>query len=103
MPKSSSLRRHWAIQQWLLDVYSNSYWSGRRVSNPRPPAWKAGALPTELHPLELNGGEGRVRTSVGARPADLQSAAINRSATSPKNFRRGSHLGADKLYTLPEG
>ena len=30
------------------------------------------------------GGEGRVRTSVATRAADLQSAAIDRSATSPK-------------------
>jgi hypothetical protein len=30
-----------------------------------------------------DGGEGRVRTSVAARAADLQSAAIDRSATSP--------------------
>ena len=27
-----------------------SAWSGRRDSNPRLPAWKAGALPAELHP-----------------------------------------------------
>jgi hypothetical protein len=26
--------------------------SGRRDSNPRPSAWKADALPTELHPLK---------------------------------------------------
>ena len=26
-------------------------WSGKRVSNPRQPAWKASALPTELFPL----------------------------------------------------
>src|ERR1039457_892290 len=26
-------------------------WSGRRVSNSRPQAWEAGALPTELLPL----------------------------------------------------
>ena len=29
------------------------------------------------------GGQGRIRTSVGTRPADLQSAAIDRSATYP--------------------
>ena len=46
-------------------------WSGRRGSNPRPPAWKAGALPTELHPLRFwssytkNGGAGRIRTFEG--------------------------------------
>ena|GEM_PF-3444214 len=27
-------------------------WSGRRDSNSRPSAWKADALPTELHPLD---------------------------------------------------
>jgi hypothetical protein len=26
------------------------HWSGRRDSNSRPSAWKADALPTELHP-----------------------------------------------------
>jgi hypothetical protein len=26
-------------------------WSGKRVSNPRPSAWEADALPTELLPL----------------------------------------------------
>ena len=26
------------------------FWSGRRDSNPRQPAWKAGTLPTELLP-----------------------------------------------------
>src|ERR1044071_6762705 len=28
-------------------------WSGRRDSNSRPSAWKADALPTELHPPKL--------------------------------------------------
>ena len=28
-----------------------SKWSGRRDSNPRQPAWKAGTLATELRPL----------------------------------------------------
>src|SRR5512132_3302178 len=35
-------------------------WSGKRDSNPRPRAWKARALPTELFPHD--GGEGRIRT-----------------------------------------
>ena len=30
--------------------YILSIWSGRRDSNSRPSAWKADALPTELHP-----------------------------------------------------
>jgi hypothetical protein len=29
---------------------TNYIWSGRRDSNPRPSAWKADALPTELLP-----------------------------------------------------
>ena len=63
-------------------------WSGRRGSNPRPTAWKAVTLPTELLPRASetvkNGGEWRIRTSVGRGPADLQSAAFNRSANSPR-------------------
>ena|SRR3989338_7319660 len=44
-------------------------WSGRRGSNPRPSAWKADALPTELLPqkLLLSYGERRIRTSEGLR------------------------------------
>jgi hypothetical protein len=38
------------------------------------------------------GGEGRVRTSVATRTADLQSAAIDRSATSPNSFLEGTRL-----------
>ncbi len=33
--------------------------------------------------VHMNGGGGRIRTSVGRSPADLQSAAIDRSATPP--------------------
>ena len=73
-------------------------WSGRRDSNSRPSAWKADALPTELHPpdeisnfksqisdqialgsfsFEIKdlkseiraGAGGRIRTSVGCEPA----------------------------------
>src|SRR5207253_6101100 len=51
-------------------------WSGKRDSNPRPRAWKARALPTELFPQlsysrqpvptpPITGGEGRIRTSEG--------------------------------------
>src|SRR5437016_11857184 len=44
-------------------------WSGKRDSNPRPRAWKARALPTELfpptQPKKNTGGEGRIRTSEG--------------------------------------
>ena len=47
-------------------------WSGKRGSNPRPSAWKADALPTELFPqlfsklnVLVNGGGNWIRTSVG--------------------------------------
>ena len=40
--------------------------SGRRNSNPRPLAWKANALPTELLPQYV-GGESRIRTYEGVR------------------------------------
>ena len=41
--------------------------SGRRDSNPRPSAWKANALPTELLPLIsiIISGESRIRTYEG--------------------------------------
>src|SRR5438128_182770 len=65
-------------------------WSGKRDSNPRPPAWKAGALPLSYsRPSESRvrqsrrwwGGEDlnpRRRT-----PADLQSAPFGHLGTSP--------------------
>ena len=36
----------------LPDQYT--MWSGRRDSNPRQPAWKAGTLATELRPHIVN-------------------------------------------------
>lgn len=46
-----------------------------------------------VKPPVTSGGEGRVRTSVATRAADLQSAAIDRSATSPRTHLsvRGTH------------
>ena len=59
-------------------------WSGKRDSNPRPQAWKARALPTELFPPAKNhlverGGFEPPKAS----PADLQSAPFDHSGTSP--------------------
>ena len=59
--------------------------SRRRGERGLPP--KQTPPPKPSSPLmpsaERCGGEGRVRTSVATRAADLQSAAIDRSATSP--------------------
>ena len=35
-------------------------WSGKRDSNPRPSAWEADALPTELFPLVVGLGNAKV-------------------------------------------
>ena len=45
-------------------------------------AWKARALPLS-YTRNYNSGPGWIRTTVGVTPADLQSAAINHSATDP--------------------
>src|SRR5438034_11290915 len=61
--------------------------SGRRGSNPRPSAWKADALPTELRPrAEWWGKDSNLRRLT---PADLQSAPFGRSGTPPRQ-RLGS-------------
>ena len=60
-------------------LYTN--WSGKRDSNPRPRAWKARALPTELFPRKMVEREGFEPSK--ASPADLQSAPFGHSGTSP--------------------
>ena len=74
----------------LPTTLSSISWSGRRVSNPQPPAWKAGALPIELLPLKsfkqcdiIVCGPGWIRTTE-ACAADLQSAPFGHSGTDPK-------------------
>ena len=75
--------------------------SGRRYSKPRPLAWKANALPTELLPLNIiqevrnlvsnTEGYGRLCFKWGEQdsnlrrhsPADLQSAPVGRFGISP--------------------
>ena len=58
--------------------------SGRRDSDPRPSAWKADALPTELLPL-ISVGRGGFEPPK-ATPADLQSAPVDRFGISPEVF-----------------
>ena len=61
--------------------------SGRRGSNPRPLAWKANALPTELLPLlkKCVGKDGFEPPK--SKTADLQSAPFGHSGICPKKNR----------------
>jgi len=88
--------------------------SGRRDSNPRPTAWKAVTLPTELLPQRstyhdlclpddhrqdsIGGGQGRIRTSEGARPTDLQSVAFDRFATCPTGLMQTQYLRRARTF-----
>src|SRR3954453_23395776 len=56
--------------------------SGRRASNPRPPAWEAGALPTELRPRA-----GQSSRATGRPEASIQ-AALTRLVTLGRAVRR---------------
>ena len=83
--------------RWISGAGREKKWSGKRDSNPRPSAWKADALATELFPLrccryivpnavpemprERVEGEGFEPSK--AKPADLQSAPFDRSGTPP--------------------
>ena len=79
-------------QQHIL-IISNLKRSGRRGSNPRPPAWKASALSTELLPRVLrNHIAPRVLCKTWVvmdsnhrrrKPADLQSAPFGHSGIYP--------------------
>src|SRR5260221_12713177 len=97
--------------------------SGRRVSNPRRPAWKAGALPTELLPHlfvtllvvagwlsllivceigknQCPGWTGKESNLRRQTPADLQSAPFARPGTRPcGRGRRGSPCAYGFLKT----
>ena len=66
--------------------------SGRRGSNPRPSAWKANALSTELLPqfrwAKMDSNHRR------RKPADLQSAPFGHSGTCPTIFQKRAEDGA---------
>ena len=58
--------------------------SGRRGSNPRPAAWKAAALPTELLPHNIFPLWGDKDLNLGIpKKTDLQSVAFDHLAISP--------------------
>ena len=62
--------------------------SGRRGSNPRPSAWKADALPTELLPqLVINLWAKMDSNHRRHKPADLQSAPFGHSGIRPSSNR----------------
>src|SRR6266496_3501662 len=48
-----SVKRRWATAHGF-------WWSGRRDSNPRPPPWQGGALPTEPRPRGVILARGRL-------------------------------------------
>ena len=73
-------------------------WSGRRDSNPRPSAWKADALPTELLPQgervgrrvpELTRWAGEDSNLRRHKPTDLQSVPVDRFGTCPSGQKPG--------------
>src|SRR5208282_4877876 len=90
------LNRNFSVKndpQNSLPLAVAEVWSGKRDSNPRPRAWKARALPTELFPLSPSnslsyrwrGEDSNLRRH---KPADLQSAPFGHSGTSPPKGNR---------------
>lgn len=78
--RTSSLPRKRSTTE-LIQHCCFAYWSGRRGSNPRPSAWKANALSTELLPqflwAKMDSNHRR------RKPADLQSAPFGHSGNHP--------------------
>ena len=62
--------------------------SGRRDSNPRPSAWKADALSTELLPLKQKKWEEQDSNLRSDDAADLQSAPVGHFGIFPKTINK---------------
>lgn len=86
---TSSLPRTHSTTELRRLIFVYLIWSGRRGSNPRPTAWKAVALPTELLPLvapirkavkEWGEKDSNLRRH---KSTDLQSVPFGRSGISP--------------------
>ena len=90
----TELKRHSTEFLFLFNMCQPFHWSGRRGSNPRPPAWKASALSTELLPhamfrfffafrmwAQMDSNHRR------RKPADLQSAPFGHSGICPLRYR----------------
>ena len=98
-------------------------WSGRRDSNPRPPAWKARALPTELLPRSRSapprtaqashqttdsedGGGGRIRTFEGVNqrvysPSPLAAWVPHQHCVPRARNRRRRTMQGQQITTKP--
>src|SRR3990170_2988079 len=80
-------------------------WSGKRDSNPRPPAWKAGALPLSYSRTSCLGWWGGEDLNPRRHPpADLQSAPFGHLGTSPRYRAIQGHelLSAWKIWSWRE-
>ena len=90
IPKPVSLHRRDGTGRVSARGDKKGCWSGRRDSNPRHPAWKAGALPAELLPRVLRRfGFFRSVEGEGFEPSksvtpDLQSGPFGHSGTPPR-------------------
>jgi hypothetical protein len=76
--------------------------SGRRDSNPRQPAWKAGALPTELHPPAracCSVGPWSGREDLNLRPPAPKAGALPGCATSRQPHLSG--FGCESIAYPP--
>jgi hypothetical protein len=112
MPEPALERR--VRQEFHAGPAAPEEWSGKRDSNPRPSAWKADALATELLPLASilpcptrraawreGGGERRIRTSEALR-RQIYSLLPLTARESPQIFRP-EVLGAGLLRGAGEG
>src|SRR5208282_1562194 len=103
-PEQSIAQKTFVKKTRRLDPSRMFFWSGKRDSNPRPRAWKARALPTELFPLSPSsslsywwrGEDSNLRRH---KPADLQSAPFGHSGTSPQLNK--SHQQAKPMASRP--
>src|SRR5262249_20124229 len=62
-----------------LDWLQPQQWSGKRDSNPRPPAWKAGALPLSYSRVSGRPAPAHVRVAVRLRSLSLLRATPERT------------------------
>ena len=80
-PMTSSLPRKRSTPELRRQYFL--FLSGRRGSNPRPAAWKAAALPTELLPLLFCFVGGGGFEPPKSKTTDLQSAPFGHSGIPP--------------------